>query len=185
MAEKQVQEMRERMKKSLEILEEDLRRIRTGRANPALIEDVKINYYGVPTPLKHLATITAPDPDQLVVRPYDPTQKEAIKRGILEANLGLNPQAEEALVRIKIPKLSEERRRELVKLVKERGEEAKVAIRNIRRDTKEALEKMEKEGKLPEDELYSRLEELNEITHEYTTKIDELITDKEKQILTV
>lgn len=185
MVEKLIQEMRGRMEKSLDILEGELYRIRTGRANPALIEDVKISYYGTPTVLKHLATITAPDPDQLVVRPYDPSQKEAIKRGILEANLGLNPQAEETLVRIKIPKLSEERRRELVKLVKEKGEEAKVAIRNIRRDTKELLEKMEKGGELPEDELYSQLEELNKITHEYTTRIDGLIADKEKQILAV
>lgn len=185
MVERLIQEMKEKMEKSVAILESELRRIRTGRANPALIEDVKINYYGAPTPLKHLAAITAPDPDQLIVRPYDPSQKEAIKRGILEANLGLNPQAEEAFVRIKIPKLSEERRRELVKLVKERGEEAKVAIRNIRRDTKELLERMEKGGELPEDELYDRLEELNKITHEYTTRIDGLIAEKEKQILAV
>jgi ribosome recycling factor len=185
MVERLIQEMKEKMEKSVAILEGELRRVRTSRANPALIEDVKINYYGVPTPLKHLATITAPDPDQLVIRPYDPSQKEAIKRGILEANLGLNPQAEEALVRIKIPKLSEERRRELVKLVKERGEEAKVAIRNIRRDTKELLEKMEKGGELPEDELYDRLEELNKITQEYTARIDGLIAEKEKQILAV
>jgi ribosome recycling factor len=180
-----IQEMKERMEKSLHVLEDELHRMRTGRANPALIEDVKVNYYGTPTPLKHLATITAPDPDQLIARPYDPSQKESIKRGILEANLGLNPQAEEEIIRIKIPKLSHERREELTKLVKEKGEEAKVSLRNIRRDAKEQAEKQKKDGEISEDDLYRSREEMDKVIHEFSERIDRLIQEKERQIRAV
>ncbi len=178
-------EMKERMEKSIKVLESELVKMRTGRANPAILEDVKVEYYGTLTPLKHLANIAAPEPDLLVIRPYDKTQIRAMEKGILEANLGLNPQITEDLIRLKIPKLSEERRRELVKLIKERGEEAKVAIRNIRRDTKELLEQMEEKGEISEDDLHHKLQELDKITHEYTQKIDKLMADKEKQLLTV
>lgn len=185
MGDKTLAEMRERMEKSIKVLEGELVKMRTGRANPAILEDVKVDYYGTLTPLKHLANIAAPEPDLLVVRPYDKTQIRAMEKGILEADLGLNPQIDEDLIRIKIPKLSEERRRELVKLIKERGEETKVAIRNIRRDTKELLEKMEEEGEISEDDLHHRLQEMDKITHEYTEKVDKLMAEKEKQLLTV
>lgn len=185
MSDKMLTEMKERMEKSIRVLEGELVKMRTGRANPAILEDVKVDYYGTHTPLKHLANITAPEPDLLVVRPYDRTQIRAMEKGILEANLGLNPQISEDLIRLKIPKLSEERRKELVKLIKERGEEAKVAIRNIRRDTKELLEKMEDRGEISEDDLHHRLQEMDKITHEYTQKVDKLMADKEKQLLTV
>ena len=180
-----IEEMRERMEKSLRILEEELRRIRTGRANPALIEDLKVDYYGAPTPLKHIATITAPDPDQLIVHPYDPSQKEAIQRGILEANLGLNPQVEEELIRIKIPKLSLERREELVRIIREKGEEIKISLRNIRRDVKEQAEKLEREGEITEDDLYRGREEMDKVIHEFTERVDQLIQEREEQIRTI
>lgn len=185
MSDKTLTEMKERMEKSIKILESELVKMRTGRANPAILEDVKVDYYGTPTPLKHLANISAPEPDLLVVRPYDKTQIKAMEQSILKANLGLNPQIAEDLIRIKIPKLSEERRRELVKLIKERGEETKVAIRNIRRDTKELLEKMEDKGEISEDDLHHKLQEMDKITHEYTQRIDKLMVEKEKQLLTV
>ncbi|HIC95615.1 TPA: ribosome recycling factor [Candidatus Bipolaricaulota bacterium] len=180
-----LQGMRERMEKSLAVLEDELRRIRTGRANPALIEDVRVNYYGASTPLKRLATITAPDPDQLIVRPYDPSQKEAIRRGLLEANLGLNPQVEEEIIRIKIPKLSLERREELVRLVREKGEETKVSLRNIRRDAKEEAERQKREGEISEDELYRLRGEMDKTIHEFSERVDQLIREKEEQIRTV
>ncbi len=180
-----IEEMRERMEKSLEVLQDELRRIRTGRANPALIEDTKVDYYGAPTPLRHIATITAPDPDQLIVHPYDPSQKEAMQRGILEANLGLNPQVEKEIIRIKVPKLSQERREELVRIVRERGEEAKVSLRNIRRDTKEQTEKLQNEGQITEDDLYRGREELDKIIHEFAERVDQLIQEKEEQVRTI
>lgn len=185
MSDKTLVEMKERMEKSIKVLESELVKMRTGRANPAILEDVKVDYYGTLTPLKHLANIAAPEPDLLVIRPYDKTQIRAMEKGILEANLGLNPQIDEDLIRLKIPKLSEERRRELVKLIKERGEETKVAIRNIRRDTKELLEQMEDKGEISEDDLHKKLQEMDKITHDYTQKIDKLMADKEKQLLTV
>lgn len=180
-----IEEMRQRMEKSLHVLEDELLRIRTGRASPLLIEDVKVDYYGAATPLNHIATITAPDPDQLIVHPYDPSQKEAIQRGILEADLGLNPQVEEELIRIKIPKLSQERREELVRIIHSRGEESKVSLRNIRRDTKEQTEKLEREGEITEDDLYRGREEMDKVIHEFTERVDRLIQEKEEQIRTV
>jgi len=184
-AEKLLAEMKERMDKSLKVLESELVKMRTGRANPAMIEDVTVDYYGTPTPLKHLANIAAPEADLLIVRPYDKTQIKAMERGILEADLGLNPIVDEELIRIKVPKLSEERRKELVKLVKEKGEEAKVSIRNIRRDTKEKLEEKEDAGEIAEDDLYRYREKIDEITEDYTKKIDQLVESKEKQLRTV
>lgn len=185
MVEKLIQEMRERMEKSLHVLEDELRRIRTGRANPALIEDLKIDYYGAPTPLKHIATIAAPDPDQLIVHPYDLSQKGAIQRGLLEANLGFNPQVEEELIRIKIPKLSQERREELARIIHEKGEEIKVSLRNIRRDIKEQAEKLERESEITEDDLYRGREELDKVIHEFTERVDRIIQEKEEQIRTI
>ncbi len=180
--ERLLQEMRSQMEKTIQALEDELRRIRTSRANPALIEDVRVNYYGVPTPLKHIASIAAPDPDQLIVRPFDPTQKEAIRKGILEANLGLNPSVEEEFIRIRLPRLSQERREELVRIVKEKGEETKISLRNIRRNTKEEVEKLEKEGEISEDDLFRTREELDKIIHEFTARVDQLIQEKERQI---
>lgn len=185
MIQRLIEEMRQRMEKTLEVMEDELRRIRTGRANPALIEDTSVDYYGTPTPLKHIATITAPDPDQLVVHPYDPSQKNAMQRGILEANLGLNPQVEEEVIRIKVPKLSQERREELVRMVKERGEEAKVSLRNIRRDTKEQAESLKNEGQVSEDDLYRGRDELDKVIHEFTERVDGIIQEKEEQVRTI
>lgn len=182
MVEQLFQETRERMEKAIKVLENELRQIRTSRASPALIEDVRVNYYGVPTPLKHIATITAPDPDLLVIHPFDPTQKEAIRKGILEANLGFNPSVEEQVIRIRLPKLSQERREELVKIVKEKGEETKIALRNIRRDAKEQTEAWEREGKISEDELYRSRDQLDKLIHEFTERVDQIVAEKERQI---
>jgi len=175
----------EHMKKSLHVLEEELAKVSTGRANPALIEDVKANYYGAPTPLKHMANISAPEVDQIVVRPFDASQLQAIEKGILEANLGFNPLVDDDLVRIQVPKLTEERRLQLIKFVHERGEETKVAVRNIRRHCKEELEKMKNDGQLPEDDLHRELHDLDDLTHRYCGQADECIAAKDKQLKTV
>lgn len=173
------------MKMSLHVLEEELAKVSTGRANPALIEDVKVDYYGAPTPLKHMANISAPEPDQIVVRPFDSSQLQAIEKGILEANLGYNPLVDDDIVRIQVPKLTEERRNQLSKLVHERGEETKVAVRNIRRHCKDELEKMKNEGDLPEDDFHRELSALDKLTHQYCDQVDEHVAAKDKQLKTV
>ncbi len=175
----------EHMQKSLHVLEEDLSKISTGRANPAIIEDVSVDYYGAATPLKHMANISAPEADTLLIRPFDAQQKQVIEKAILESNLGFNPSVEDDVVRIKVPMLTAERREQLIKVVHERGEESKVAIRNIRRHTKDDLEKMKNDGELPEDDLHRELSALDDLTHNYCDKVDEHVANKDKQLKTV
>jgi ribosome recycling factor len=185
MPDRSLEEMRQHMQKSLRVFEDELRHIRTGRANPAMVEEVMVDYYGTKTPLKHLATITAPEPNLLVIRPYDKSQIGAIEKAILEANLGFNPSSDGEVVRLVVPKLSEERRKELVKVVHQKAEEARIAIRNIRRHMKEELERQKKEGELSEDDFHRALKEMDRITHEFTDKIEELMEEKEHQVLQV
>jgi ribosome recycling factor len=177
--------MRQHMEKSLHVFEDELKRLRTGRANPAMVEEVQVDYYGTRTPLKHLATITAPEPNLIVIRPYDKSQIPAIEKAILEANLGFNPSSDKEVVRITVPKLSEERRKELVKIIHQKGEETKVAVRNIRRHMKEEIERRKDEGEISEDDFHRRLKEIDQITHEFTEKIDQIMAEKEKQVTTV
>jgi len=185
MPDRSLEEMRQHMEKSLKVFEDELKKLRTGRANPAMVEDIHVEYYGTRTPLKHIATITAPEPNLIVIRPYDKSQIQAIEKAILEANLGFNPATDEEMIRIAVPKLSEERRQELVKILHQKGEEAKVAIRNIRRHKKEEFERQKKEGELSEDDFHRAIKEMDKITHEFTEKIDERVALKEKQILEV
>lgn len=180
-----IQEMRQHMDKTLKICEEELARLRIGRANPAMVEDVAIDYYGTSTPLKHLAQITAPDATLIVVRPFDSSQLRAVERAIQEANLGFNPVVDKDTLRITVPKLSQERRQEMVHQLKQKGEESKVALRNIRRHLKEELEAQKEAGQLSEDDLHRSLREMDKITNEYMAKIDAIIKDKEKQLMTV
>lgn len=180
-----LKDAKDHMEKSLHVLEEELSKISTGRANPALIEGVKADYYGNPTPLKHMAHISAPEADQIVVRPFDKAQLQAVEKAILEANLGFNPVRADDIVRIQVPKLTEERRTQLTKVVHERGEETKVAVRNLRRQAKEELEMLKDEGELPEDDFHRELHQLDELTHAYCDKVDEKVAAKDKQIKTV
>lgn len=175
----------EHMQMSLSVLDDELSKISTGRANPALIEDVSVDYYGAPTPLKHMANISAPEADTLVIRPFDAQQKQAIEKAILESNLGFNPSVEDDLVRIKVPALTAERRQQLIKLVHERGEESKVAIRNIRRHCKDDLEKMKNDGELPEDNFHRELGALDDLTHKYCDEVDKHVANKDEQLKTV
>jgi len=178
-------EMLDHMKRAVDALRTGLTKIQTGRANPAMIEDVIVDYYGAMTPLKQLATIAAPEPNLLVVQPYDKTQMDAVVKGILAADLGLNPANDGQVIRVKVPKLSEERRLELTKTIKARGEEAKVSLRNARRDANDALEQRKKDGDISEDEFHRAHKKNDDTIHEYTQKIDDLIEEKSKQIQTI
>ena len=178
-------EMLSHMDRSIEVLKANLSKVQTGRANPAMVEDVIVDYYGAPTPLKQLATTVAPDPNLLVVQPYDKTQMQAVEKAILAADLGLNPANDGKVIRIKIPKLSEERRQELTRIIKGKGEEAKVALRNIRRDANEKLEKMKQSGEISEDDYHHYHEKNDEAIHEYSKKADDLVETKSKQLRTI
>jgi len=180
-----LQDARKHMAQTLEVLQGGLAKIHTGRASPALVETVAVEYYGTPTPLKHVAHVVAPDPDLIIVRPFDRTQIPAIERAVLGAGLGLNPQNDGQVVRIKVPRLSEERRNELVKLVGKRAEEAKIALRNIRREAREKLDTEEKDAGLGEDE-HRRLQKLlDDLTAEHVKRVDEFMEKKTRDMRTL
>ncbi len=178
-------EIEVRMRGAIAALENDLASIRTGRASPALVERVLVDYYGTATPLNQLATISAPEPQLLTVRPFDPNSISAIEKGILAANLGFTPNNDGKLIRVPIPPLTEERRQEMVKLVSTRIEEAKVAVRNIRRDGQDFLREMEKEGEISKDEFHRAKDDLQKLTDHYNEKIEETGERKEKEIMEV
>ncbi|MBN1284466.1 MAG: ribosome recycling factor [Anaerolineae bacterium] len=180
-----LQETESRMKGAISALEDDLATIRTGRATPALVERVSVDYYGTPTPLNQLATINAPEPQLLTIRPFDPASIKTIEKGILAANLGFTPTNDGKLIRITVPPLTEERRREMVKLVSQRLEEAKVAARNVRRDGLELLRDLEKEKEISEDEFHAAKDDLQKLTDKYIEQIDAVGERKEKEILEV
>ncbi len=174
-----------RMIKTLEAMEEDFKSVRTGRASPALVERVLVEYYGTPTPLNQLAVISAPEPQMLLIRPYDPGSISAIEKGVLQADLGLNPNNDGRNIRVPIPRLTEERRRELVKMIKRRVEEGRVALRNIRRDTLEDLREYEDEKLISEDELKRGQEDLQKLTDKYIEKMDSAGTRKEQDLMEI
>ena len=173
------------MSKSLESLQRDLAKIRTGRANPLLLESVNVDYYGTSTPLKQLATISAPEARLLVVQPFDPGALDEIERGILKADLGVSPMNDGKLIRVPIPELTEERRRDLVKAVKKMGEEHKVGVRSGRRDALSILKDLEKEGELSEDELRRGQNTVQDMTDDFSKRIDDLLDSKEQEVLTI
>ncbi len=185
MIEELLKETEERMEKAVEALRENLKTIRTGRASPSLVERLPVEYYGTLTPLNQLATISAPEPRLLTIRPWDPNALADIEKAIMKSDLGLTPSNDGKIIRLVIPRLTEERRQELVKVVGKRVEEGKVAIRNIRRDAIEDLREMESEKLISEDEFYRTKDEVQEITDKFVTKIDEIGRDKEKEILEI
>ncbi len=180
-----MQETESRMEKTMEALEEDFKGVRTGRAAPALVDRVLVDYYGVPTPLNQLAVISAPEPQMLLVRPYDISSIGAIEKGILTSELGLNPNSDGRVIRIPIPRLTEERRRELVKIVKRRIEEAKVSLRNIRRDALEDLRSFEDEKLISEDDRKRGQEDLQKLTDRFSEKVDGVGARKEQEIMEI
>jgi ribosome recycling factor len=174
---------KDRMEKAVEALEAKLRTIRTGRASPALVEQVMVDYYGTPTPLKQLAVISAPEPQLLTIRPYDPGSLGDIERAILKSELGLTPSNDGKIIRLPIPRLTEERRQELAKMVRQRIEEGKIALRNIRREVLDDLRDFEKEKLISEDEFYGGKDNLQELTDDYSKQMDEISDRKQREIL--
>jgi ribosome recycling factor len=178
-----LQDAREHMDKTIEALHIDLRAIRTGRASPALVERLQVEYYGVPTPLNQLAGTTVPEPRLLVIRPWDRNTIGIIEKAILKSDLGLNPNNDGQVIRLVIPQLTEERRRELSKQVAKRVEEARVSARNIRRDAIDMLRDLEKEKIINEDELFEARDKVQHLTDDYIKQIDEIGKAKEAEIL--
>jgi len=178
-----LQETEKRMRAASESLKSNLRTIRTGRASPALLERVMVDYYGQPTPLNQLAVISAPEPSLLVVRPYDPESLQEVERAILKSDVGLTPSNDGRIVRLPIPRLTEERREELAKMVRQRVEEGKVALRNIRRDALDDLREFEKEGLISEDEFYRGKEKLQELTDGYAEQMERISERKQQEII--
>jgi ribosome recycling factor len=178
-------DLRERMTKSVEVLQDDLLSIRTGRASPALVEKLPVEYYGTMTALNQMASIAVPEPRLLVIRPWDPSALGDIERAILKSDLGLTPMNDGKLIRLSVPRLTEERRRELVKLVARRVEEARIAVRNLRRDALKDLQEFEKEKMISEDEFFRAKDEVQELTDEFIDKIDEIGQRKEEEVMEI
>ena len=177
--------LEERIESTKSHLKENLNTVRAGRANPALLDKVMVNYYGSPTPLKALANVSVPDPRTLMISPFDPKSVSDIERAINEANIGINPANDGKVIRLAIPQLTEERRKELTKVVKNYGEEAKVAVRNLRRDENDVLKKMQKDGDLTEDDLKEELDEVQKKVEAAIKDIDAIIADKDKELMEV
>jgi ribosome recycling factor len=180
-----LEELGEAIEKAHEALKRDLAKIRAGRANPAILDGVRVDYYGSPTPLKQLASISVPEPRMIVLKPFDRSQMQVIERAIMEAQLGLNPGNDGELIRIPMPPLTEERRRELVKVARKSGEDCKVAIRKARHDAKDMIDSLQKEGEVGEDDADRARKELEEIVKTGTAKVDEIVNKKESDILEV
>jgi len=173
----------DRMKKSVEHLHHELTRIRTGRATPALLDVVKVHYYGSTVPINQVSTVSAPEPRLLVIQPWEKGMIGEIEKAILQSDLGLNPTNDGNVVRVPIPELSEERRQDLLKLVKKFCEDSRIAIRNIRRDANEHIKVLEKEHEISEDQSHDNLDRIQKLTDDYVKKVDEHFTAKEKEIL--
>jgi ribosome recycling factor len=172
-----------RMRKAVESLEADLRTIRTGRASPALLERVMVEYYGTLTPLNQLAVLSAPEPQLLTVRPYDPGSLHDIERGILKSELGLTPSNDGRIIRLPVPPLTEERREKLARLVRQRVEEGKVTLRNVRRDSLEDLRQFESEKLISEDQFYDGKDGVQDLTDRFSKQMDEIGGHKQREIL--
>ncbi|HSJ54916.1 MAG TPA: ribosome recycling factor [Anaerolineae bacterium] len=180
-----MEELRGRMGKSVEVLQEELLGIRTGRASPALVERLQVEYYGTLTPLNQMASVAVPEPRLLVIRPWDPSALNDIERAIQKSDLGLTPMNDGKLIRLNIPRLTEERRRELVKLVARRVEDGRVAIRNLRRDALKDMQEFEKEKLISEDEFFRAKEEVQQLTDQFITRIDEIGRRKEEEVMEI
>lgn len=178
-------EAEEKMEKAVEVMAGEFKGVRTGRASSALVDGVKVDYYGAPTPLKSLASITVPEPRMIMVKPFDVSAVDAIVKAIQKADLGLNPQTDGKIVRLVIPPLSEERRKQMSKLVKELGEKSKLSIRNVRREANSTADAEEKGKTISEDEKKRTKEEIDRLTKEYEGKVQELVDKKTKEVMEV
>ena len=180
-----LQDAEERMRKAVEALQSDLRAIRTGRANPALLNHLTIDYYGVQTPINQVSSVSAPEGRLLTIKPWDQSALKAIERSIQESDLGLNPNNDGQMIRLVLPHLTKERRQDLVKQVGKRSEEARIAIRNIRRDVLKDLDDAQKEGLISEDELYRSRDRVQDLTNKYVDEVETESKDKEAEIMEI
>lgn len=173
------------MKKTVELFRKELSSLRAGRASPALLEKITVDYYGVPTPVNQIATITVPEPRLMVIQPWDKSMVSSIEKAIMKSDLGITPRSDGNLIRLSIPQLTEERRAELVKMVRKKAEEERIAIRNLRRDANDDIRELEKEGEISEDEARRTQDEVQKLTDKYIAEIDKILSAKEKEIMEV
>ena len=185
MVEEIFEDLKDRMGKSIESLKREYSRLRTGRASVSLLDGIRVSYYDTPTPLNQMASLAVPEPRLIVIQPWDKTAIEDIEKAILKSELGLTPMNDGKVIRISIPPLTEERRKELVKVARKMSEENKVSIRNIRRDANEMLKDLKKEKEITEDDLYRSQEEVQKATDQFISQVDELCAAKEKEILEI
>ena len=173
------------MAKALESFRRDLSKVRTGRASLALLDDVRVDYYGTPTPLNQVAALAVPEPRLITIQPWEKNLAGEIEKAILKADLGLNPSSDGQLIRLVFPPLTEERRKEMVKQVKRLGEEAKIAVRNVRREGNDTLKKFEKDKDIAEDDLKRGEKEVQDVTDDYVARVDKIIAEKEKDLMEI
>lgn len=172
----------EKMDKAIAVLKDELSGVRTGRATPALLQRIVVDYYGTPVPIQQLASFSVPEPRTLMVTPYDPNAISSMEKAIMASDLGITPGNDGTVIRLSFPPLTEERRKELIKLVHHRGEEGRVAVRNIRRHSKEELEKLEREGTISEDDLVRAERALQKLTDKHISDIDEVVAHKDTEL---
>ncbi|MCF8111090.1 MAG: ribosome recycling factor [Desulfobacteraceae bacterium] len=180
-----ISEAKEKMDKSVSALKKDLQKIRTGRASLSLLDDVRVDYYGTPTPLNQIASLSVPESRLITIQPWDPSAVKEIEKAIMKSNLGLTPSSDGKIIRINIPPLTEDRRKEIVKQVNKLCEEYRIAVRNIRRDANDSLKSLKKDGDASEDDVSKALDDTQKLTDEHIKQIDDLYKDKEKEILEV
>ncbi|MGE6631430.1 ribosome recycling factor [Bacillus sp. NPDC077027] len=185
MSKEVLNQTKDKMEKAVAAYGRELATVRAGRANASLLDKVTVEYYGAQTPLNQIASITVPEARMLIITPYDKTAIGDIEKAIQKSDLGITPTSDGNIIRIAIPALTEERRKELVKVIKKYSEEAKVAVRNVRRDANDDLKKLEKNGDITEDELRSSSDDVQKLTDEYVSKIDDVTKNKEKEIMEV
>jgi ribosome recycling factor len=173
----------DKMKHSLDSMNREFSEVRTGRANPHMVEGIKVDYYGTPTLLKQIASISVPDARLIVIQPWDMTAIPEIEKAILKSNLGLNPANDGKLIRLAVPQLSKERREEMIKLIKDVAEKSRVSLRTIRRDANELIKKMEQEKKMPEDDKFKSQDEIQKLTDRYMEKVEGVLKEKEKELI--
>jgi ribosome recycling factor len=177
--------MKVQMEKSVESLRKEYQKVRTGRATTALLDDIKVNYYDTPTPLNQVASLTIPEARVIVIQPWEAKLISIIEKAILNANIGLTPTNDGKVVRLALPPLTEERRKEIVKMLKKMAEDSRIAMRNIRRDANDELKKMEKDKKISEDDLKRAEKEVQDVTNSFVSKIDDVLAAKEKEVMEV
>ena len=174
-----------KMNKTLEVLQSDYAAIRAGRANPQVLDKIKVDYYGTPTPIQQVGNISVPEARMIVIQPWEKSLLKAVEKAILTSELGINPNNDGNCIRLVFPEMTEERRKEVAKDVKKKGDAAKVAIRNIRRDANDAFKKMEKAGEMSEDDLKEATEKMQKLTDKMIEKVDKAVEEKTKEIMTV